>query len=90
MVKPERQAVTEYCEETSLHGVRFMTDERATTSRKLIWLVILIVSSGCLAYFIYRKTYDFNNQSIVTNIDVEYMTELTFPAVAICANNQFQ
>ena len=55
----------------------------------LIWLFILLASSGITFWLIVNSILDYFNHSIVSQIGIAYETKSLFPTVTICDNNPF-
>ncbi len=55
-----------------------------------MWLALLGAGTALLVLQVKKKMEAYKANPIVTNIDMEYLTSLTFPTVAICNNNQYR
>ncbi|XP_017770397.1 PREDICTED: pickpocket protein 28-like [Nicrophorus vespilloides] len=77
---------TEYCNATSIHGFRYLGEQKRSYTEKIWWLVTLI-ASVCLCTYLIMKTYNKWERSPVI---VSFATKQTpiwqipFPAVTIC------
>ena len=55
----------------------------------LIWLFILLVSSGITFWLISNSILEYFNYSIVSQIGIDYETKSVFPIVTICEKHPF-
>ncbi len=57
---------------------------------RILWLILLVIGSILLVKQVSTKVEEFRRNPIRTNIDMEYPTKMTLPAIAICNTNQFR
>ncbi len=57
---------------------------------RLMWLALLVTGTAVLVLQVVMKMDAYNSNPIVTNIDMAYLSSLTFPTVAICNSNQYR
>ncbi|XP_050339415.1 pickpocket protein 19-like [Bactrocera neohumeralis] len=79
-----------YCDISSLHGVRYLTDPKLYYFERVIWLLLLIATTcGCL--YVYDDLADlYYSQRIQTIVDdtVSPIFTKPFPAIGICPRNR--
>ncbi|KAI6240504.1 hypothetical protein M3Y99_00444800 [Aphelenchoides fujianensis] len=75
-------------EETDIEGVRHLKDTRHST--RYIWATVILVFALLAAYQIYTQVQLYVTTPISTNIEADYPSEIAFPVVAICNNNQYR
>ncbi len=56
----------------------------------MVWVALLVAGGTLLVVQVKKKLESFQENPIVTNIDVDYRKSLNFPAIAICNINQFR
>ncbi len=57
---------------------------------RVIWLAILLTSIFLLIVQVKKKFAQFGDMPVLTDIEVDYQEELSFPAVAFCNTNQYR
>ncbi|KAI6193047.1 Na+ channel, amiloride-sensitive family-containing protein [Aphelenchoides besseyi] len=75
-------------EETDIEGVRHLKDSRHST--RYIWATVILVFALLAAYQIYTQVQLYVTTPISTNIEADYPSEISFPVVAVCNNNQYR
>lgn len=76
-----------YCDETTLHGFRYLTEGTVQPFQRTFWSIWLTLSfSGALA-LIYQLVADIRKTPIITVMskDMVPISEIPFPAVTICS-----
>ena len=75
---------------TTLHGLRYVTDNSHSILRRGIWLLFLGMAATAYVYLVSLSLKKFFSRPIKTAISQETPTEgLKFPAVSICNLNKF-
>lgn len=79
-----------YCQETSLHGWKYVQTSRSL--ERFCWLALLIVSLTTASVLVYRAVTDFLSHTVSTNMDSLSTTydNLYFPAITVCNMNFMQ
>ena len=77
------QLITNFCEETTLHGVNKIGSKN-TICYKVTWALFLMIMLILTKYFISKSITEFFTYKTVANIEIVQNTELEFPAVIIC------
>ncbi len=84
---------------SSLHGMPNITALLKTEpisvcqrySLFFIWLTSILISYSVCASFMLASFFDYFNYDVVTSIEIDYLTKITFPVISICNfdNNRF-
>ncbi|XP_023247579.1 sodium channel protein Nach-like [Copidosoma floridanum] len=85
-----KSLLRQYCENTSLHGFRYVVSNETTFVEKILWLVVCVLGffiALLLMLFVWQK---FRRTPTVTTIDTTTypIFNLAFPAVSICNYNK--
>lgn len=72
----------------TLHGFR-QVFERGPKIRRVLWLIILIVALFMVCVQSRRSIKKYFDRPVTTNVQVEFVEEIIFPAVTICNFNLF-
>jgi hypothetical protein len=59
-------ALTTYCEESSVHGIRYIFNRKLHLIEKLLWIAALIVSLVCCGLLIFKIGVKFHEDAMVT------------------------
>lgn len=78
----------EFLHSLTLHGFRFIF-EKGPKIRRIVWLVILILAVFMLLLQSRKSIQKYFDRPITTTVQVEFLDEITFPAVSICNFNLF-
>ncbi|XP_068716303.1 acid-sensing ion channel 2-like [Montipora capricornis] len=78
----------EFLHSLTLHGFRFIFEE-GPKIRRIIWLVILIFALFMLLLQSKKSIQKYFDRPITTTVQVEFLDQITFPAVSICNFNLF-
>lgn len=86
------QSFNAYCQETSLHGWRYVTSISSTSCEKWAWLILLLLSLSTAFVLVYRAVGDFLAHTVSTNMDSlsTSFDNLYFPAITVCNMNFIQ
>ncbi|KAG5676566.1 hypothetical protein PVAND_006390 [Polypedilum vanderplanki] len=80
-----RTIVNYISEETSVHGLKFLANEKVNKAFRILWSIILLLSVSGLFWYargLFIKFYI--EPEINTRIKLKPMSEIPFPAVTIC------
>ena len=78
----------EFLHSLTLHGFRFIFEE-GPKIRRIIWLIILIFALFMLLLQSKKSIQKYFDRPVTTTVQVEFLDEITFPAVSICNFNLF-
>ncbi|KAF0289288.1 Pickpocket protein 28 [Amphibalanus amphitrite] len=83
-----RQHGSDYCEETSLHGVKYAC--RETSWKRCYWILVLLGMAITAGWLIFNVIDNFINSPTLISIDTtEYpIHKVPFPALTICNMNK--
>ncbi|XP_059489263.1 pickpocket protein 28-like [Neocloeon triangulifer] len=82
----------EYCHHSSLHGLKYLTDERRHPVDKLYWLVAFISGLSLSYFFIVAIWSKWEENPIIVSLDTTaaIINDIPFPAVTICNMNKMK
>ncbi|XP_052768020.1 acid-sensing ion channel 5-like [Mya arenaria] len=83
------RSVKEWSQNTTFHGVRFISDSTAPL-RRIMWLLLVL---GCLAAVIFQivdRVNYFYSWPITVNVEINYNQSMKFPTITICNQNAFR
>nr|XP_027222621.1 pickpocket protein 28-like [Penaeus vannamei] len=83
------QIATEFCKETSFHGVKYFVKEDLHAVKRLFWVLCWLVSLGACCYYIYTNLMEYQSSPILTTIDTTTypITKFKFPSITLCNFN---
>ncbi|XP_072014394.1 acid-sensing ion channel 5-like [Amphiura filiformis] len=85
----ESSVFVKYSKETSFSGLKYV-GMRGNATRRLIWLLVVLLALSGLVYQIVNCTDKFIRRPSSTKLTYEKKDELDFPAVTICNTNMFR
>ena len=84
------ESFMKYCEETSLHGWKYV--QASSTLERFSWLALLILALSTASFLVFKAVNDFLAHTVSTNMDSLSTTydNLYFPAITVCNMNFMQ
>ncbi|XP_066261767.1 pickpocket protein 28-like [Euwallacea similis] len=79
-----------YCENTTLHGLRYVADTHLSFGERIFWLISFSLAIGFAAYFISNIYVKWKSSPVIISFspfDAD-LSSIPFPAVTICNMNQ--
>ncbi|XP_053686080.1 pickpocket protein 28-like [Sabethes cyaneus] len=85
-LQESKQLVEEFCENSSIHGVKYFVGSKRALIEKVWWVAVFLLSLyGCgrLIYFVYQK---WDNEPVIVTFAQKPtpVFQVPFPAVTIC------
>ena len=77
-----------YLEQSTIHGLRYLSEGKIF--EKLIWLIIIIVSSSFAGYMINATIEENENEPVLTNVETTSVQNVPFPAITIRADTRYE
>lgn len=87
---PRKSRVEKFAEETTLHGIRYVTNNRLHKARRFLWFVLLLVVAIWLVFGITSGVRKYFEYPVTTLVKFSYVKSIDFPAVTLCNYNQFR
>ena len=85
-----REETTQFLNKTTLHGFRYVTDNRASLWRRCAWLLLIVVGFGwTLQVFTQSMMQYFSYHSVISETSFEADC-LDFPALTFCPVNKLK
>ncbi|XP_038055441.1 acid-sensing ion channel 1C-like [Patiria miniata] len=75
---------------TTFHGLSYVINNKHNGPRRLLWFVIVVAMSTWLIYSVTLSVITYFNYPITSAISINYVDNITFPAVTLCNFNQFR
>ena len=81
-----------FFEKTSFHGLNYVGDGNTSMLKKVCWLSIFLAGVISFGYLAHSTVNDFLSRNTKIQIDETHanLSEVIFPAVVVCNNNQFR
>lgn len=80
----------EYCRHTSLHGFRYVTEEKRAISERIFWICWCIFGISSAGYMMSKIWQRWQTNPVLTSIATTNLpvSAINFPAVTICTVNK--
>ncbi|XP_074652898.1 acid-sensing ion channel 4-B-like [Tubulanus polymorphus] len=82
-----KETLTNYSQESSVHGVKYIGGYQIAGLRKIIWATAILLSIFFCSFMIYPRVQVFQRRPVSTKVTLEYKSPLQFPAVTVCNLN---
>lgn len=81
----------EFCENTSIHGVKFMTMESFHWTERLFWSSLVFLAVLGIVYISMQLSHKFSESPLATVVETTMypVSDIPYPSVTICLNNRF-
>ncbi|XP_070538004.1 acid-sensing ion channel 2-like isoform X2 [Ptychodera flava] len=83
-------SLTEFGQETSIGGVRYVTDVSSRNLRRFFWFLVVCTALGALTFQIVNICTAYIARPVSVNREYIPMGQMKFPAVTICNYNQIR
>ncbi|XP_064643335.1 uncharacterized protein LOC135497392 isoform X2 [Lineus longissimus] len=80
----------EFTQNTTFHGIRYVTERRTLIIRRLLWLLLICTCSGIMVFQIVDRIIFYCRFPVTVNVEINFNKTIRFPAVAICNQNAFR
>ncbi|XP_071477871.1 acid-sensing ion channel 1C-like [Diadema antillarum] len=89
--KPGKLHIRHWAAEvTDFHGLKHVAGNYGGAFRRIVWLLLFLLALGYCTYQCALVIITYRSHSHVTKIDVEYETEVSFPAITVCNFNKYR
>ncbi|XP_006818455.1 acid-sensing ion channel 1-like [Saccoglossus kowalevskii] len=85
-----RQRFEEFATETTLHGMKYVINSKHGKLRRVIWSIIVLSMLVVFTYSTINSFVRYGKYNVSTVIQINYVSDLTFPAVTLCNYNQYR
>ena len=85
-IKRALQCLIQYLEETTIHGLRYLSVGRGL--EKFVWFIVIAISFSIAGYLIQTTIQENENEPVLTNIETALAKEVPFPAITIRADTR--
>ncbi|KAJ1522559.1 hypothetical protein ONE63_001745 [Megalurothrips usitatus] len=85
-----RQTASEFSENTSIHGVRYITENGRRWIERFLWIATEVVCVGCAVYMLMYFLTKFNTNPTMTRVESYFhdVANVPFPAITLCNVNR--
>lgn len=89
---PEDSIPVEFCLETSLHGLKYMGQQKRHIFERFFWLAAFLASTIAATILIWGIWNDYQDMPIITVFSPTETTldDVPFPSVTVCSVNKLQ
>ena len=79
-----------YMQETTLHGLKYITETRRHSLERLFWFVIIVIAWTCGAYMIYMVMNKWKTSPVLVSFDSVQtgIYNIPFPSMTVCNMNK--
>ncbi|GLV34809.1 pickpocket 26 [Carabus blaptoides fortunei] len=80
----------EYCENSSLHGIRYMGEKGRSTTERIWWVLIFVASIFMCSHLIHKTWIKWNLSPVIVSFaqSPTPVWQVPFPAVTICSETK--
>ncbi|XP_055848925.1 pickpocket protein 28-like [Episyrphus balteatus] len=80
----------DYLKESSIHGFKYVGEQKRSTVERIIWFCAVIVSISTCGYLIYNIWNERNQNPVLVTLDgrLTPVWEIPFPTITICPQIQ--
>jgi len=82
-----KKLLYQFTQNTTFHGVRYITETTKFILRRIIWLLLVLGVSTVFTWIVITRVIYFTQHPKTVNVEVIYTDKLIFPAVTICNQN---
>ncbi|CAD5125371.1 DgyrCDS13610 [Dimorphilus gyrociliatus] len=79
-----------FTQETTFHGVRFITSSTPWFIRRILWFLSCSTALGIFAWFVNDRLSHFRDKPRSVNVEVIFTRSVDFPDITICNQNSFR
>ncbi|XP_034256210.1 sodium channel protein Nach-like isoform X2 [Thrips palmi] len=85
-----RQTINEFSENTSIHGVHYITEHGRRWIERLVWIVTELVCIVGAVFMLLYLLYKFQDNPTMTRVESSFhqLADLPFPAITLCNVNR--
>ncbi|XP_060517750.1 pickpocket protein 28-like [Cylas formicarius] len=90
VMKSTMKELEQYCEKTTLHGLRYVGDSTLSIGERIFWFISFSLAIGFAAYYITNIYEKWRSSPVIISFspfDAD-LTSIPFPAITICNMNQ--
>ena len=80
--------MTEFCESTSIHGLKYITEPGSHWAERCFWIVLVFITILLQIQFVLPIMEKYKNTKTITTVDTTNypISNIGFPAVTVCSN----
>ncbi|XP_031635400.1 pickpocket protein 28-like [Contarinia nasturtii] len=86
------EIVDEFCSNSTVHGIRYITERKHHWTERLWWIIAFACSVGWCSYSILTIWQDWQSRPVIVSFNdkTTSIQEIPFPAVTVCSTNKFR
>lgn len=83
---------SQYCDNSTIHGVNYMSDRKRPVIERLAWLVAFLICLYCCGYLINNSWKQWEENPILINFNEKPtpVWSIPFPSITICPETKAQ
>ncbi|XP_013414061.1 acid-sensing ion channel 5-like [Lingula anatina] len=85
-----RSELFRFSQNTTLHGLKQVTAETPFRTRRIIWIGLVLGGFSLFIYQVVMSLLLFLSCPVAVNVKINYVSNVTFPAVTFCNQNAFR
>ncbi|XP_041453459.1 acid-sensing ion channel 1C-like isoform X1 [Lytechinus variegatus] len=74
----------------SVSGLKYLFNGRENRTRRMVWSWVISIALGVMTYQVFDRCVYYSNYPKSVDVEINYVSNLTFPSVAICNYNSFR
>ena len=80
--------MTEFCESTSIHGLKYITEPGSHWAERCFWIILVIIAILLQIQFVLPIWEKYKNTKTITTVDTTNypISNIDFPGVTVCSN----
>ena len=81
------RCLKEYLEQTTIHGLRYLSEGKSIFE-KLVWFLVISISFSFAGFYIHTTVKDNEYEPVLTTIETATIKDVPFPAITIRADDR--
>ena len=80
--------MTEFCESTSIHGLKYITEPGSHWAERCFWIILVFIAILLQIQFVLPIWEKYKNTKTITTVDTTNypISNIDFPGVTVCSN----
>lgn len=79
-----RKFIMEYCSNTTIHGIRYLTEPRRHWTERVIWMIAIAVALWLCGSSIKDTWTKWDENPVIMKVTESQISTIPFPMVTIC------
>ena len=87
MTSQIKEVMLSFSENTSLHGISYITNQKLSTLTRLVWMLLFMLMVGSFLGLFATTWMDYFSYPTVTSVEYRTSYSISFPSVTVCNSN---